>query len=128
MTGLGRLAFTSAACFTLCACGAPSPVDPAANGIDDLPANVVVDAGSPVMPQPASPRDVETSRTSRPANEEPRMPQPTPTTNPPPARQPVPPPAKPPAPPPRRVILPSPTQPPAEVDPVQPYPGDEVPR
>jgi hypothetical protein len=48
------------------------------------------------------------------------MPQPEPSTNPPAPTAP--------ASPKRRVIVPSPTQPPAEIDPVHPYPGDEVPR
>lgn len=127
MTSLGRLGFTSAACFTLCTCGQASPVDPAANDLEEVPANVVVGTDSAV-PQPTLRREVDRAATGRTPSKEPRMSQPDPSPSSPPLGPSREPPVKAPTEQPRRVILPSPVQPPAEVDPVQPYPGDKVPR
>ena len=116
MTSPFPLALASASVVMLTACGAPAPVDPAANQVESLPANVVVDADQPAPPQPEPRRQRSRirptrSRACRPDRK---------TTSPPPPTAP--------APPPRRDIQPSPIQPPAEVDPVLPDPGPEVPR
>ncbi len=119
MTSLVRLAIGSIAAMLVSSCDT-TVVDPAANLADD----VVIDVDQQAIPQSEPSRDSAQGQVPRSPVEEPIMPQPDPMTTPPPAT----PPALPPAKPPRRVILPSPIQPPAEVDPVQPYPGDEVPR
>ncbi len=118
MTNPARLACGSAALLLLCSCDA-AVVAPATSQTE----NFVVNADPPMVPQTTARRDSEQQRVPRSPIEEPSMPQPDPKTSPPPGA-----PATPPAPPPRRVIVPAPTQPPAEIDPVQPYPGDEVPR
>ncbi len=119
-----RLALGSAASLMLYACNSTTPVDPAANLND----NLIIDSDDQAIPSADPLRGTSRDQVSGSADQEPGMPNAEPGTTSPPDRQPVPPPAKPPAPPPRPVILPSPVQPPAEVDPVQPYPGDEVPR
>lgn len=108
-----HVAVGSTASLLLGACNPPAPVDPAANLID----NFVITAEQPAIPPAESRRD--RGSVARSANQEPSMPDPEPNTTPP-----AEPPAKTPAPPPRRIILPSPTQPPAEIDPVRPDPGD----
>jgi len=115
MTIPARLAFGSAAVLLLCSCDT-TVVDPATNRTE----NFVMNADQPAIPQTEPRRDREQQQVPGTPVQEPSMPQPDPKT--------IAPPAKPAAPPPRRVILPSPTQPPAEIDPVKPYPGDEVPR
>ncbi len=115
MTTSARLALGGAAVLLLCSCDT-TVVDSATN----LTENVVINADQPAITQTEPRRDSEHLQVPGSPIQEPNMPQPDPKT--------TPPPAKPPAPRPRRVILPSPIQPPAEIDPVQPYPGDEVPR
>jgi hypothetical protein len=113
------LALGSAASLMLGACG-QSAIDPAANQVDDLPANVVANAVEPAPPPPEPRR--ERDRAPDWAGQEPSM-KPEPRTAP---RSEPPTPPKP-ATQPRRDILPSPVQPPAEIDPVLPDPGDKVP-
>lgn len=110
------LTLSSVISLTLCACEPPKSVDPAADYNEDT----VINSHQPGISQTEPRRVSKQQQVSGTRIQEPIMPQPDPKT--------TPPPAKPAAPPPRRVILPSPIQPPAEIDPVQPYPGDEVPR
>ena len=114
MTNPSRLALGSAASLLLFACDPPNSVDPAAN----LAENVVINSDNQAIPQAEERREIDRNQMSGSADKELPMTEPTP----PPSRPaPVPPPR-------RREILPSPIQPPAEVDPVHPDPGDEVPR
>ena len=122
MTTSVQLALGSAATLLLYACDTPASVDPAANLTDNLG---ITDQQA--IPQAEPRRDIVRDEGSSLADQEPNMPQPASSTTPPPTKPPVPPPTKPPAAPPGRVILPSPTQPPAEIDPVLPDPGDKVP-
>ena len=117
MTSPFHVALGGAAASLLGACDPTGPVDPAAN----LTANAVStsDEASIAPIEPRSQNDQ--ARASGAANQEPIVnpkPDPAPSSAP----------TKSPAPAPRRVILPSPIQPPAEIDPVLPDPGDEVPR
>lgn len=116
ITIAARLAFGSAAVLLLCSCE-KTVVDPATNPT----ATRAVNANQPAILQTDPRREREQQQVRSPL-QEPSMRQPDPKMARPPAKSPAPPPAKP-----RRVILPSPTQPPAEIDPVQPYPGDKVP-
>ena len=115
MTSPLHRALGGAICLSLGACDPPGRVDPAANLTD----NVVTTSDGRRTPS-AEPREDDQAPVSGAADQEISMPEPDVT--------PTPPRAKPPAPAPRREILPSPIQPPAEVDPVLPDPGDEVPR
>lgn len=125
MTRRPRFALGGAGAVLLCACDAPVAPDPAAPPAASSTANSPEAATPPLEPRRAH----DQPRASTKAPQEPSMTEPQPKTAPPPARPVRAPSPRPvPVPTPRPVILPAPTQPPAEIDPVQPYPGDEVPR